>query len=114
MTIIRFQPLNRLTFTGKLILSKYGEDDEDTNWGKNILLSYTSRENDYGNSIGQGYVTDMIYADLITTWHFRHNVFFDLVVQYKDVISEYAPLTENTLHASLGFRWNISKRDQDF
>ncbi len=114
LTILRYQPVNRLTFVGKLIYSNYGEDDENTNWGRDILLSYTSRESDYGNYIGQGYDTDLVYADLVTTFHYKHNIFFDLMFQYRNVSSEYVPHSGSTLHTSLSFRWNIPKRDQDF
>ncbi|MFC2125416.1 hypothetical protein ACFLU5_11460 [Bacteroidota bacterium] len=114
LTILRYQPLDRLTFVGKFIYSNYGEDDENSNWGKNVLLSYVSREKEYGNYIGQGYPTDLVYIDLITTYQLKHNVFFDLVFQYRNVNSEYAPHSGNSVHTSAGFRWNIPKRDQDF
>jgi hypothetical protein len=114
LAIIRYQPLNRLTLVGKVIYSNYGEDDENSNYGRNVLFSYTTRENDYGNYIGQGYATDQVYADLTTTYQLKHNVFFDLIFQYRDVTSEYEPHSGNSIHASIGFRWNIPKRDQDF
>jgi hypothetical protein len=112
--VIHFQPIGRLTFTGKVIYADYGEDDSSTNWGKNVMYSYTTRESDYGNYIGQGYNTDLLYLDLLTTYQLRHNVFFDLSLLYREEISQLEILNEKTNHVSLGFRWNIPKRDQDF
>lgn len=45
--------------------ARYGADSvSGTNVGKNILLSYTTRDKEYGNKILQGIRADFIYSDL--------------------------------------------------
>ncbi len=48
---------------GQLTYANYGLDpDEATNYGKDIVLKdYTTRAQEYGNKIGQGIKTDLIY-----------------------------------------------------
>jgi len=48
---------------GELMYTKYGDDpDSKTNYGHDISKSYTNRVYDYGNYIGQGIKTNMLFA----------------------------------------------------
>lgn len=49
---------------GQLTYANYGLDQDDaTNWGKDIIFKdYTTRQREYGNKIGQGLKTDLVYA----------------------------------------------------
>ncbi|WP_291910801.1 hypothetical protein [Chitinophaga sp. CB10] len=48
---------------GELMYSKYGDDPDDaTNYGHYINKPYTTHVNDYGNKIGQGIKTNLLYA----------------------------------------------------
>ncbi|MCK7558103.1 hypothetical protein MKQ70_25090 [Chitinophaga sedimenti] len=48
----------------QLTYANYGLDQDDaTNWGKDIIFKdYTTRQREYGNKIGQGLKTDLVYA----------------------------------------------------
>lgn len=110
----RYQPFRKFSFFAKYVMASYGEDDENSNWGKDIMKSYITREQDYGNEIGQGFKTDFNYFDLTTSYHFRHNVFFDLQLVYRNVNSELEILEDNTFLATLHFRYNIPRKQFDF
>lgn len=48
---------------GELMYAKYGDDpDAQTNFGHDISKPYTTHPNEYGNWIGQGIKTNLLYA----------------------------------------------------
>ncbi|MEM9858637.1 MAG: hypothetical protein AAF843_14845 [Bacteroidota bacterium] len=112
--IVRYQPLNRLMITGKLIITEYGEDAPDDNFGKNILLPNNTREMEFGNDIGQGIASDLIFADLTVSYQWKHNFFIDIKHIYRQLESEQADLTRETNFTSLVLRWNIPQRLNEF
>jgi hypothetical protein len=111
---VRYQPLPRIVCNIEAIHSGYGEDDNTSNWGKDIMKSYETRERDYGNYVGQGYYTHLDFLDFVLTYEFKFNVFFDLELTIHNVKSEYAPLNLNTTYAGVNFRWNIGRKIFDF
>lgn len=112
--LARYQPFNRFSFIGKLVLSDYGEDEEDTNWGKDVTKSYLTREQEYGNTIGQGLSTQLQYFNFTASYQFKHNVFFDLELVLHNVDSELSLINQNVFYSGLHFRWNIPRREFDF
>ncbi|HLF33686.1 MAG TPA: hypothetical protein VI583_05590 [Cyclobacteriaceae bacterium] len=110
----RYQPMPRLMLNLTGINSAYGEDDPGSNWGKNIMKSYLTRERDYGNFTGQGYKTWFKYLNMAVTYQLRHNVFFDLEFTLHDISSEYDPLDSRTTYSGMNFRWNIPKKIFDY
>ncbi len=114
VAVARWQPFKKIMFISKLVVSDYGEDDENTNWGKDVMKSYLTREQDYGNETGQGLATRLNYLNFTTTYQFKHNVFFDLELLTHRVNSELALIDKNVLYAALHFRWNIPRREFDF
>jgi len=112
---IRYQPFNRFTFSIKSFITNYGEDeDNDTNWGGNIFKDYSTREQDYGNSTGQGVATKLTFIDFTTVFQFRHNVFLDFKYVLRNLDSEINSRDQDTNFLSLSFRWNISQRLHEF
>jgi hypothetical protein len=114
ITIARYQPFRKFSFITKFITALYGEDDDNTNWGKDVMESYITREQDYGNYIGQGFATNFNYLDFTATYHFKHNVFFDLQFVFRNVKSELDVLDDNTFYTMVHFRYNIPKKHFDF
>ena len=53
--------LNRFYFRGQLQLAQYGLDSLNSNFGKDIFKSYETRTAEYGNKIGQGIKTNLLY-----------------------------------------------------
>lgn len=112
--IVRFQPVNRLNVTAKLILASYGEDSTGQNFGKDILLDNTTRESDFGNEIGQGIDTNLTFADLTLSYHLKHNFFIDLKHIYRQEDSAQQDLSNDTNFTSLILRWNVPQRLNEF
>jgi hypothetical protein len=52
----------RLFLRGQITLAKYGLDTAGMNYGKDINKSYTTRTVDFGNHIGQGVKTNLLYV----------------------------------------------------
>jgi hypothetical protein len=112
--ILRYQPAARLNITTKLIYAKYGTDGTGENWGGNILLDNTTREMNFGNEIGQGIETDLIFADATISYQWKHNFFIDLKHIYRKQKSEQSSLEEDTNYSSIALRWNIPQRLHEF
>lgn len=112
--ILRYQPINRLNLTGKLIVARYGADSTTTNWGGNVRLPYQTREREYGNEIGQGIKTNLVFGDLTATFQLRHNLFIDVRQMVRRLESDIAARSQTTVFSSLAIRWNIPQRLQEF
>jgi hypothetical protein len=112
--LARYQPFRRFSFTGKMVLSDYGEDEENTNWGGDVLKTYITREQEYGNTIGQGLATQLRYFNFTASYQFKHNVFIDLDLILHNTESELVLIDENVFYTGINFRWNIPRREFDF
>jgi hypothetical protein len=112
--IIRYQPISKLSLTAKLIYATYGLDLANTNWGKDILKDYNTREQEYGNSTGQGIESFLTFLDFTTTYQLKHNVFVDLKITSRNQKSEEPTFENKSTIYSFAFRWNIAQRLQDF
>jgi hypothetical protein len=112
--ILRYQPINRLNLTGKLIYAEYGADDLlGNNWGANVLKPYQTKVQEYGNEIGQGVKSYLAYADLTASFQLRHNLFID-AKQVLRKVNTSLPIRRNTVYSSLALRWNIPQRLYEF
>lgn len=114
ISILRYQPVHNVFITVKHIRAKYGEDVDDSNWGKDIFTSYRSYERFYGNYVGQGVRTRLNLMDLIVTYMPWHNFAFDFNYRFRKIKSELSERDRTTHYANLSFRWNIPYRHVDF
>jgi hypothetical protein len=112
--IVRYQPIPRLFITGKTFLLKTGKDDNNQNWGTDILKKNTTREMDFGNTIGQGNATTIRYFDFTASYMFAHNWFVDLKHVIRTSDSDLAAFNNNTTLTSLALRINIAQRTYEF
>jgi hypothetical protein len=113
--LIRYQPLNRLNITAKIIYSLYGNDTNGSNFGKDITLSYRSNSaGDYNNFIGQGVETKLLMGDLMATYMPKHNLFVDFKIGYRRTVAALSLFDQETFYLSLGLRLNINYRNYDF
>lgn len=111
--LIRYQPLNRLWLEAKAIKMTYGADTAGSNWGKNIMLPYTTREQDYGNELAQGVSTDVFSVGFRASFQVKHNLFIDLnqnIRDFKNAIN----IQDRTSFTQIGLRWNSPGRAFDF
>jgi hypothetical protein len=112
--IVRYQVSKRLFLSAKAIYANIGLDTLGSNWGQNILLPYTSREQTYGNEIGQGVNTDIYYLDLNISYMLKHNFFVDLKTVYRKEKSVVPELSTNTYYVSAAVRWNLAARNYEY
>lgn len=54
---------NRWWFEGKAIIARYGTDGPGDNYGGDIYKPYTTRNNEYGNTVGQGIANNLLFMD---------------------------------------------------
>jgi hypothetical protein len=112
--IARYQPLDRLRLTGKLIFTQVGRDRPGENWGSDLLKDYQTREQEYGNKIGQGVDNKILFASLTGSWMIRHNLFADASLVLRQSKSPESMYNYNTSITSLALRWNIAQRLYEF
>ena len=111
---MRYQPIPKLSFTGKLILANYGLDPTNNNFGKDILKDYNTRNSEEGNFIGQGIATDLIFTDITASYMIWHNAFFDAKLLYRNQDSADPQFNQKSTIYSVSFRLNIAQRLQEF
>ena len=114
IVIGRYQPLDRLSFTGKWILASKGADPINSNFGGNILLDNRTREQDFNNEIGQGIATDLTFFDFTSTYQLKHNLFFDAKFVYRDLNSDIDLRDITSSFVSAAVRFNIPQRFHEF
>lgn len=114
IAIARFQPINRLHLTGKVIMADYGTDTTGTNVGQNIMLNYNTRASNTGNEIGQGINTDLLFMDFTASFMLKHNLFIDLKQVYRKLDSQLESRSRSDYFTSLSIRLNIAQREHMF
>ena len=114
IAIVRYQPTTKTYITLQGIYSTYGNDNDTSNWGKDIRKPYFTYEKEYGNTIGQGITTHMLIADLTISYMFWHNMFVDLQLTYRNITSQSVLFESETINPGIAFRWNINARKNDY
>lgn len=124
--VLRYQPVPKVYVTGKLMFASIGRDSDDYNWGEttpqefefnwgsDLLKPNTTREQTYGNKIGQGIKNDMLYGSFAASWQIKHNIFIDGTIILRNSKSDLAFYNNNTSITSLALRWNIAQRLYEF
>ncbi|RQO30212.1 hypothetical protein DBR32_11570 [Taibaiella sp. KBW10] len=112
--LLRYQPMPRLTLTGKVILSKRGVDSNSTdNIGNGIFglaANRTAGEKGYPMFVGKK--EKGLYGNLNIAYEIKPNIFFEAGGSYfKKNSADVAQPTAIYLYG--GLRWNISRREYD-
>lgn len=111
--IARFQPVPKLTLTAKTFYTTFGKDGIGQNFGGDILKSYTTRTNDYYNSVAQGIRSNILFFSLTASYMLKHNLFIDLRATMRNEKTA-GNLSNNANYITLGFRYNIAQRSYEF
>jgi hypothetical protein len=114
VAIVRYQPIPKLNLTAKMFYAKIGRDTTGVNWGSDILKNNTTRQQDYGNSIGQGVKNTIAFVDLKASFMLRHNFFIEVSQTIRQSSSPVAFYNHNSSITSFAIRWNIPARTYDF
>ena len=118
--VLSYQPLPRLMLVGKAFYSQQGLDQNNAdvafqNYGGNVLKSYNTRVQEYGNRVGQGNKSRLLHADFTATYQPRLNLFLDAKLIARHQTYTLTPgLDGNETYASLALRWNIAQRLHEF
>lgn len=112
--IIRYQPIPRLNLVAKATYVDIGRDGEDENWGSDILKASQTREQEYGNTIGQGNNNTIVSLYLTASYMLKHNLFLDASQVVRQSKCDLEFYNNNTSITSVALRWNIPQRLYDF
>jgi hypothetical protein len=114
--IARWQPINKLFLTGKLIYAQQGLDSSATakNYGGNIFRPNGERSGDYGYKIPMGLKANLLNASFAASYEIKENVFFDFSVLLRNYDVPNPLVSKNTSVISAGIRVNLARREYDF
>lgn len=115
LSVLRFQPLPRLTLVGTLMYQMYGADPtEEDNFGGDILKNRRQTSTGlYGNFIGQGNKNKVSMATLQAHFMLRHNLYIDLSQTFRQDQSD-GDISSKTSYGQLALRLNMGRFDQHF
>jgi hypothetical protein len=111
---VRYQPIPKLSLTGKIFTTKMGRDWDGKNWGGDILLDNITRVSEYDNRIGQGVAVNLQMIDLTASYQLKHNLFIDLKHIIRNQQTDFVGRNQNTNYSSVSLRWNMQQRLQEF
>ena len=112
--VVRYQPLPRLTLEGQLYVISTGEDRDTVSYGANILVPNTQRVGDYGNVVGQGVATDILFGKIGASWQISPELYADLYLTYRNKQSESEARALRTQQLSFAIRYNMARREDIF
>jgi hypothetical protein len=115
--ILRYQPAPKWLVVAKAMYYMQGRDSNTVSYGSNIFLPNTPpyRGMDYGYNIGNGWKTNVTYLSLLLSYELRENLFIEANAVIRRLETKTTPLiTQNTSIFSIGFRWNMYRREFDF
>lgn len=111
--IARYQPSKKWKLQAKLVYYKQGLDSAGLNTGNNVLINYNTRPRNYGWEVGSGDKASCLYLQGNISYEIRKELYIDLsLVSRRFKTTNMGTL--NTSMISLGFLWNISRREFDF
>lgn len=111
--VANFQPVKKLYLQAKAIYYYQGLDTAGVSYGSNIDLLYQTRTRDYGYYVGDGNTVKSLNINLLTSYEIKENFFIDANFQHRtyNLKSGIRPATTGV---SIGFRWNMARRNFDF
>lgn len=117
--VVRYQPIQQLKFIGRYFYTKYGADDgvtPDFSFGNdlNVLTFPENRPNEFQVDIHQGLLTKVHNLEMRASYQPWHNLYIDLIYQFRKSKSERADLNEQTHFMSGAVRFNLPHRSYDF
>lgn len=113
IAIVKYQPLPKLYLQAKGIYYFQGLDLFGINYGSNILLSYNTRNKDYGYMVGDGDKVKSLNSSFLASYEIKENLFIDANLQHRTYKTASGRNTPTTVF-SFGVRWNMARRDFDF
>lgn len=117
--IVRYQPFNKLYLFARVNLWRQGLDSAGYNFGANpneLYLSVQQGGNRLRNDnypMFAGKPADGLNASFTASYEWKENLFIELNAMYRR-FQETAKPEVNTTMLSVGFRWNMFRREYDY
>ncbi|HEX6916405.1 MAG TPA: hypothetical protein VF145_14245 [Chitinophagaceae bacterium] len=111
--IIRAQPHQKWCLQAKLIAYVQGLDLVGYNMGSNPFGGFGNRLSDVRVRVGDGDRATCVMGSMLASFELRPNIFIDASYtrrNYETLIMKES----NTSFMSIGFRWNMARREFDF
>lgn len=104
----------RFYFKYQFQYAQYGINYNDENYGKNIYVSYDSRVSDYGNKVGQGLKTTVIYNDVTVSWLVNPAYNLNIALGYtnRSYTNDNGSTPTSFIH--FGLRTSLNRSYSDF
>ena len=104
LAVINYRPFTAWKLELKLSKTNQGLDRPGENWGSNILLPYTTRQQDFGNTVGQGVDTDVFWGNFDVQFEFKPGLFLQGFYLYRNQKSSLVQQSES--YFGIGICWN--------
>ena len=114
ISILKYQPANKLSLEAKVIYTEQGLDSAGVNMGSNIFELYTTRPRDYGFFIGTGILAKTFTFSGTVTYEFSPNIFLDVNMRYRKYSQADGLNTLNSSIFNASLRINLGRREFDF
>jgi len=92
----------------------YGADSANINYGKDIFRSYNDHPNEYGNFVGQGIKTTLIYNDLKLSYLINPKTNFNITLGITNRSESSSIVKNNSTYVYLGLRTSLHNFYYDF
>jgi hypothetical protein len=104
----------RFDLRGQVTVARYGDDSSAVSYGKDIYKSYDLRAGDYGQYIGQGVKTNLLYADVRVAYVLNPitNLRFELGAAYRRLTSSVD--SQESFTVTFGLRSSFRNLYYDF
>jgi hypothetical protein len=110
----RYQATERLLLKSTLSIMTTGEDMDSISYGGNVIFPNTYRQGDYGNHIGQGVHTSVLYLSTALVYELSPGLFVDGRFIYRNKTSDISSRDLKTSLFQFGLRVNLAYRDDVF
>ena len=111
--ILRYQPINRLYIFARLNFWKQGLDSAGFNFGSDPNVDYETRPRDNFFPMLSGMPVTGFNSALQVSYEMAENMFLEGGFMFRNYEETKKPVL-NTTQFSLGFRWNMFRRDYDY
>lgn len=114
ISIIKYQPFNKLKFQLKSIYTEQGLDSAGLNMGGNIFELYTTRARSNYLFIGSGILAKTLILSGLVSYEIAPNIFIDLnaITRRFERADKPGSFTSNIFN--VGIRVNLARREYDF
>ncbi|PSJ73534.1 hypothetical protein C7N43_28610 [Sphingobacteriales bacterium UPWRP_1] len=111
LAVLRYKPHKQVDVKLNLLYAQYGADADSVNWGGNIFLLNTTRPQEYNNHLLQGNKTNVILADFLLSYMWKHNFWLDFTYTYRRQKAENPAHTNTGQLFGLGIRLNMARKE---